>query len=192
MPNLKDLTIYLNTLKICNLIHQKIFDESHTIEIPSKLSESIVKSTLELNGYIPLDKKSDKLYDAQTEINGKIQYYEIKATSSLRGITTINLEKRAQVLVWAFFDFSKNIIVIKQLDDFDNKETLGEVLLPDKIKTLERNKVDDKDHTPDENFIEVFKSDNKGRSTITLDNFKWDDNKTKVFSMDNLKPILEK
>lgn len=56
IPDLKDLTIYLNTLKICNLIHQKIFNEEHSIEISSMLSESIVKMILELDDYISIEK----------------------------------------------------------------------------------------------------------------------------------------
>lgn len=189
IPDLKDLTIYLNTLKICNLIHQKIFNEEHSIEISSMLSESIVKMILELDDYISIEKKLDKLYDAQKEKDGKLQYYEIKATSSVKGTTTINLGKRAQVLIWALFDFGQNKIVIKQIDGFDSKVTLGDVILKDKIKSIKRNRKDNKEHTKDEKVLTVFKPGNDYRTTVTLNNFKWDEEKTIELTMDTLKAI---
>jgi hypothetical protein len=192
MPNLKDLTIYLNALKICNLIHQNIFSEKHSIEIPSMLSENIVKSTLKLANFISPDENDDKLYDAQKTVGDITQYYEIKATSSVKGTTTINLGIRAHVLVWAFFDFNQNIIVIKQIDGFDKKKTLEDVILEDRIKSIKRNRKDNKVHTKDEEFLEVFKPGNDNRTTVTLDNFKWDNDKTIELSMDNLKTIDKK
>lgn len=193
MPELSDLTIYLNAIKICNLIHQKIFDKKHSIEIPSMLSESIVKQKLELDDYEALSDEngnSDKNFDAQKKIgNDEINYYEIKASSSSKGTTTINLKIRANVLVWAYFDFSQNKIIMKQIKEFDKKTTLGDVFLPDRIKSITRNRVDKQDHTAEEKFTEVFKSDNNGRTTVTLDNFKWDEDQTIELSMDTLEVI---
>ncbi len=189
MDNSEDLIIYLNILKICNIIHQKIFNGDHSITIPSMLSESIIKKTFELEDYKSQEENVAKLYDAQkTKDDGTIEYYEIKATSSATGTATINLETSAHVLVWAFFDFNNNEIVINKMADFNNKikNQLKEVIKKDKISSIRRNKTGKNEYTGEEKFLEVFTYDNSGRTTVSLTNFNWDDKEKITLSMDKL------
>ena len=183
----EELLIYLNLLKLNNIVHKFIFGNKKNIEIPVLLSEYIVRHLLRLDPYV--SKSNDKKYDAQKKINEeRIKYYEIKATSSKKGTTTINLKNKADILVWAFFNFDDNIIEIKQLTDFNkNNAKLKDFICDDKIGNIKRNKKDNTIYNPEDLFDKVFKSDDARRTSISLQFFKWND--IKKFYMDTLKKI---
>ena len=95
--NEKEYIAYFFNLKAMNSNHKNLFGEDKNFEVPQLYSQDIVKHLLELDEYSGEDKKFD------AEKDGK--FYEIKATSSQSGTTTMNFGSKPNVLIWIRFDF---------------------------------------------------------------------------------------
>lgn len=93
-------------LALINLadLHKKAF-EGRDIVIPTCFSETICRLLLKLQ------KSSRKEVDA---IDSDGATYEIKATSTKSGTTSIRKDQYATYLVWIYFDFTTRNILIRK------------------------------------------------------------------------------
>lgn len=99
---------YLAHLIELNKIHSEQW-ENKKLVTPCLLSENLCKDLLGL-----FDRNKGKRdHDAVDKAGKK---YEIKATSSSAGTTTYNQKSKVDFLVWMFFDYSEEKIVIKQIE----------------------------------------------------------------------------
>ena len=144
-----------------NKIHRAIFGKDRHLVTPVCVSEMICKHFLELNDY------NGKKFDAQ-DAEGKT--YEIKATSSKNGVTTIS-SAQPDYLVWVLFDYDANKLVIKRIPF--NKVSMA--------KTVE-NEAEIKDQIIDDSDQSSDNDRPSERHTITL---------SKVFNDDNVDRIIQ-
>ena len=163
------------------MLHKKIFGDDKNIEIPCLLSESFIRNKMGLEMYEGKDKK----FDAQkSNSNNEFEYYEIKGTSSNEGTTTINISNRANYLIWAYFDFANDCIIIRTLFNFNKEEPkLCDFVKKEYISKIKRNKENGMQHKDDDSFFDVFEKDSAGRTTISLHYLKW--NQEIKYSMSN-------
>ena len=49
-------------------------------------------------------------------VDGKGNKYEIKGSFGTKGTTTINIHQPAKYLIWIYFDFDTEKIIIKEVD----------------------------------------------------------------------------
>jgi hypothetical protein len=124
---LKQLLDYSIELKSLAVAHNIIWPGKHP-HIPSLFSENLIKLLFNLKNSI----KSD----AECTINDKKYYFEIKATGSPSGATTISkkaIEKKEfNFLIWANFDLIEQIMEVKILkrskipksDDPNNRQNI--------------------------------------------------------------------
>ena len=124
---------YFYALKTMNVYHKELFGDDKDFEVPQLFSQEIVKHFLDLQDY----KGDGKIFDAEKDG----QYYEIKATSSKSGTTTLNFASKPNVLVWVRFDFAKEEFVIQQFDEFDKVNTINLFYTSDALKNR-KSKVD--------------------------------------------------
>ena len=142
---------YFYALKTMDVYHKELFGNDKDFEVPQLFSQEIVKHFLGLQDY----RGKGKFYDAEKD--GLL--YEIKATSSCDGATTLNFKEKANVLVWIKFDFRKDEFEIKELDGFRELKTMEEFYTVEAIKHRRKN------------ASNLF--DSKKRETVTLNNVKW-------------------
>ncbi|MFH5880898.1 hypothetical protein [Liberiplasma polymorphum] len=169
--NMSEYCQYLKALTQLSELHKELFKEDKNVVTPGLISESIVKYLLELDA----SNDGEKRFDAMKITDGLPVYYEIKATSSAAGTTTINISSRPDVLVWVYFDYEKQEIVLSELSNFNSIDSI-ETLFNEEALTRIRK--------------DIFKKDNvveKNRVSITLKNVNWDS--TKKYNMDDLKEI---
>ena len=95
---------YMITLINLADLHKKAFGD-RDIVIPTCFSETICRSLLSL------DKLSSKNVDA---VDSSGATYEIKATSTKSGTTTIRKDQNATYLIWVYFDFVSQKIIIRK------------------------------------------------------------------------------
>ncbi len=170
----EELIKYINALKELDKIHKDIFGEDKNLVTPELISQGIVKHLYDLEDYA---KTNDE--DGNHDAIKNNETYEIKATSSDKGTTTINLVNRADVLIWIYIDYSRENIEIKRLNEFakvDEKEKLFKKESLDKLK---------------DPFIKALKN---FRVSITLKNVKWNEDLTDNydFELSKLPPTLIK
>ena len=128
--------------------------DKKTIVTPCLFSENLCKELLELKER----NNGEKDHDATDNCGNK---YEIKATSSSKGTTTYNPKSTVKYLIWMFFDYANEEIVIKQID---YKKLKSEI----QSKKLESRKSED---DTSEISININDFENiKTRKTITLGN----------------------
>lgn len=116
--NEKDYISYFFNLKAMNSNHKNLFGEDKNFEVPQLYSQDIVRHLLGLKEYSEKDKKFDAEKDGA--------FYEIKATSSQCGTTTMNFGNRPKVLVWIRFDFDDDSFTIHQFDNLDRVKKLDD------------------------------------------------------------------
>ena len=155
---------YINRLKKVDMVHKEIFGENKNLVTPVLISQGIVKRLLKLNDY-----KDGTEFDALKD--GKT--YEIKATSSDEGTTTINLKSKPDILVWIYIDYNNSKIIIKKKSNFGKIDTSQELFNEEAFK---RQKVD------------IYKEALRDRVTIILKNIKWDD-VSLTFDLNTLTPL---
>ena len=164
---------YLTALTELSKLHKDLFDEDKNVVTPGLISESIVMYLLDLE---VSTHKDSKKYDAMKIMDGKPIYYEIKATSSDTGTTTININSRPDVLVWVYFDYEQQEIVLNELSNFKSINSIEKLF---NKTALDRIKKD------------IFKTDGvveKDRVSITLKNINWET--LKKYSMKDLSEIV--
>lgn len=159
--NEKEYIAYFFNLKAMNSNHRNLFGEDKNFEVPQLYSQDIVKHLLELDEYSGEDKKFD------AEKDGK--FYEIKATSSQSGTTTMNFGSKPNALIWIRFDFDTDSFMIKQFHDLEKVTRLDDFYTAEGMK---KRKKDSKD---------PFKS--QERMTIILNNVDWNESKSYQISI---------
>ena len=154
--NEKEYIAYFFTLKAMNSSHKNLFGEDKNFEVPQLYSQDIVKHLLELDEYSGEDKKFD------AEKGGK--FYEIKATSSQSGTTTMNFGNKPNVLVWIRFDFDEDSFTIHQFNDLDAVKKLDAFYTQEGMEKRRKSSSDPFESTE--------------RRTIELDKVKWSSTKS--------------
>lgn len=138
-PTLKQLLDYSKKLQELAIAHNEYWPGRHP-DIPSKFSEELIKKLFNLD-----DGESKKI-DAHYTIKNKTYNFEIKATGSSSGATSISKnaikDKEFHFLIWAYFDLVKQTLEIKILkrskipksDDQNNRQNiqLGKLLKSEK------------------------------------------------------------
>ena len=182
MCKLKELK-YLELLINLNKLHKSIFGDDKSIEVPSLFSEKIIRKQYNLTPY----KSNNRYFDAT---DNKGRNYEIKSTSSEKGTTTINIKHKPDCLIWAYFDFNNEQIVIKKIEGYNNKKTLSDILINDAIKniTIKKDKEMNVAFVGTDLFDDYLDKHSGDRKTIDLNNFKWDGDII-ILSMKTLKKI---
>lgn len=142
---------YFYALKTMDVYHKELFGNNKDFEVPQLFSQEIVKHFLDLQDYTGEGKKFDAEKDGR--------YYEIKATSSESGTTTLNFASKPDVLVWIKFDFENSEFEIKQFEGFD---LLG------KMNDFYTQEALDRRHEGAKNLFE-----SKSRETVILNNVNW-------------------
>lgn len=162
----KELLIqYINALKSVDGIHKTVFGKDKNLVTPVLISQGIVKYLLKLDDYLG-GVEYDAIKNEET--------YEIKATSSDEGTTTINLKSKPDHLLWIYIDYSNGLITIKRKSGFSTIDTSEQLF---NEKAIEKQKVD------------IYKNALKDRVTIILKNIKWDDD-VLVYNLNDLSPRL--
>lgn len=156
---------YILHLKKLASTHKKVFGEDKNLVTPTLISQEITKKLLKLKDYSGTDKKFD------AEENGK--FYEIKATSSEDGTTTINLQSKPHVLVWIYIDYIQNEITIKQKHKFEVIDSISSLFTSSAIGRMKSDP--------------FLKSMEQSRVTIILDNISWEN--TLKYKLDDLSPL---
>jgi len=157
---------YLDLLYQTNKLHTIAFPlEEHFVEIPQLLSQYIAITLLGLSEY----SGKGKTFDAEKTINGILYYYEIKATSSLKGATSINYKKRSNVLVWVYVDVVNQKVFVRQRMGFDLIKSKKELYNGNPTKLT--------------NLVNPLKR--KNPFSTTMSNIKWD---STVISFDFASP----
>lgn len=142
---------YFYALKTMNAYHKELFGDDKDFEVPQLFSQEIVKHFLDLQDYTGEGKKFDAVKDGW--------YYEIKATSSESGTTTLNFANKPDVLVWIKFDFENSEFEIKQFKDFDSVSKMEDFYTPEALNRR---------HEGAKNLFE-----SKSRETVILNNVNW-------------------
>jgi hypothetical protein len=126
----KHLTLTLSAAKLeqfrkcidCMMQLQQALKEikaTAKIKIDQALSEEMVRKYYDLDEY----NGQDKLYDAVDKAG---KHYEIKATSTAEGKTTMSVSATPDYVIWIYFDFENRQITIKKRA-FDKERFLGKV-----------------------------------------------------------------
>ena len=153
---------YFYALKAVDLYHKELFGNDKDFEVPQLFSQAIVKQVLKLQNY----SGKGKIFDA--EKSGR--YYEIKATSSISGTTTLNFKHKAHVLVWIRFYFQHSKFELKQLDGFFDMSEMNEFYTKEGNENRRKNA---------KNLLKSSK-----RETVILNYVKWKDSvKYKIHSV---------
>ena len=100
------LTQYMELLMNLSKLHKKLYEGRH-IAVPTMFSEQICRKLLGLESI------KGRNVDA---VDGSGNKYEIKGTSGTKGTTTINIHQSAKYLIWIYFDFDIEKIIIKEVD----------------------------------------------------------------------------
>ena len=87
------------------------------------------------------------------------EYFEIKATSSGLGTTTMNFDSKPDILVWIKFDFENSNFEIKRFDNFNSINRMEEFYTEEAL---------DRRHEGAKNLFE-----SKSRETVILKNVRW-------------------
>lgn len=142
---------YFYALETMNAYHKELFGNDKDFEVPQLFSQEIVKHLLDLQDY----NGDGKIFDAEKDG----QYYEIKATSSKSGTTTLNFASKPNVLVWIKFDFENSEFEIKQFKGFDSVGKMEDFYTSEAL---------DRRHEGSKNLF-----NSKSRETVILNNVKW-------------------
>lgn len=114
---IKDFKNYYKKYKELSTIHKEIFGLGNNPIIPSLYSENLCR-------FIYNMEKSDTK-ESDAIIGNKI--VEIKATTSKKGITTINPYRKFDVLFWLFIDVENDRMTVKKLPFKNFKEAFANV-----------------------------------------------------------------
>lgn len=164
MQTKEEIIKYINCLKAVAIVHKEVFSEDRNLVTPVLISQSIVKVLLDLEDY------KGKEYDARKND----LFYEIKASSSSDGQTTINMKSKPHVLVWIHIDYITDTITIRQKSNFQVVDSFATLLTEEAQKRLERD-------VESNVFVD-------GRLSITLANVSWDKDSDKVYDLLTLTP----
>lgn len=112
MRKFKDIDLnYLQEylVKFCNLaaLHEKLGKDVHP-NLPSLFSETLIKYVFSLDDV----SRSEKCGDSKISLDRDEIYFEIKGTSSSKGITTIR-QSKAEYIIWIYIDLNNKQLGIK-------------------------------------------------------------------------------